>query len=436
MVLKHSLGGSSEKPALDTSLMELILATSNVNKAWKQVKSNGGSPGIDGITVERFPDFFRPRWPKIKQALHQGYYIPKSVKRVEIPKKSGGTRKLGVPTVLDRVIQQAMAQVLGSLFDPGFSEASFGFRPSRSAHGAIKWIHGYVKSGYRFAVDVDIEKFFDNVNHDILMHQVSQKVHDKSVLKLIGRYLRAGVLEKDGSRSPSPVGTPQGGPLSPLLSNILLHELDMELERRQLCFARYADDFVIVTKSKEEGEAMMKEVTAFLDSKLRLTVNTAKSAVVPVEKCEFLSFTFRRQKITWTLAAFKEFQYRIKKLTGRSWGVSMAYRMEQIRLYVTGWMNYFGIAEYYSPIQDIDNWIRRRLRMCYWKAWRHVRTKVRKLKELGVPESFAKMTGSSSKSYWKLSKTYATNAGMSNEWLEKQGLVNVKSLWCKAQGYT
>ena len=307
MVLKHSLGGSSEKPALDTSLMELILATSNVNKAWKQVKSNGGSPGIDGITVKRFPDYFRPRWPKIKQALLQGYYIPKPVKRVEIPKKSGGTRKLGVPTVLDRVIQQAMAQVLGSMFDPGFSEASFGFRPNRSAHGAIKRIHGYVKSGYRFAVDVDIEKFFDNVNHDILMKQVSRNVHDKSVLKLIGRYLRAGVLEKDGSRSPSPVGTPQGGPLSPLLSNILLHELDVELERKQQCFARYADDFVIVTKSKDEGEVMMKEVTAFLDRKLRLTVNSTKSAVVPVDKCEFLSFTFRKGKITWTDEAFKDF---------------------------------------------------------------------------------------------------------------------------------
>ena len=436
MVLKTKFGESSEKPALNTALIELVLANDNIARAWKQVKSNGGSPGIDDVDIEQFPEHFRPRWQRIKAALEQGYYIPKPVKRVEIPKKSGGIRKLGVPTILDRVIQQALAQVLSPIFDPGFSEASFGFRPKRSAHGAIKRIHDYVKAGYRYAVDIDIEKFFDNVNHDILMHYISQKVRDKTLLKLIGRYLRAGVREKNGSTLPTTVGTPQGGPLSPLMSNILLHELDKELEKHKHCFARYADDLLIVTKTQAEGETAMEEVKTFLQKKLQLKVNTTKSKVVLVEQCSFLSFTFRNQKISWTEEAFNDFCYNIRRLTWRSWGVSMAHRYKELKLYVVGWMNYFGLSQLYKPIQNIDNWIRRRIRMCYWKQWRYTRTKIRKLIELGVPEKFAILTGSSSKSYWHLAKTYASNAGMSNEWLSQQGLVNVKALWCKAQGYT
>lgn len=418
------------------SLMEVILSNGNIAEAWKQVKRNGGSPGIDGISVEQFPEYFRPRWKRIKQALLKGYYIPAPVARVEIPKKTGGTRKLGIPTVLDRMIQQAIAQVLNTIFDHGFSEASYGFRPKRSAHGAIRRIHESVKSGYRYAVDVDIEKFFDNVDHDILMHKVARKVGDKRVLKLIGRYLRAGVRERNGQDSPSLIGTPQGGPLSPLLSNIMLHELDCEMERKWYRFARYADDFVVVTKTKAEGEQILADITAFLKVKLKLTVNATKSKVVPIEECSFLGFTFRNKKIIWTEKSFNEFQYRVKRYTCRSWGVSMKERLEKLSRYIRGWMNYFGISQFYRPIQDIDNWIRRRIRMCYWKMWRKCRTKVRNLIRLGIPIRLAIINGSSNKSYWRLSKTPAVNAAMSNEWLEKQGLVNVKSLWCKSQGYT
>ena len=424
-----------EKPALNDSMMDLILTSENMQKAWKQVKRNGGSPGIDGMTIEKFPEYLRKRWHKIRQALLLGYYVPAPVLRVEIPRKSGGKRMLGIPTVLDRVIQQAISQVLNPIFDPDFSDSSFGFRPGRSAHGAVKQVNRYVKSGYRYAVDLDLEKFFDTVNHDILMHLVARKVQDKSVLRLIGRYLRAGIRDREGNTIPTSIGTPQGGPLSPLLSNILLDQFDRELERRNLRFARYADDAIILARSLYDGKTILSEITMFLGRKLKLVVNQKKSKVAKITECSFLGFTFKGKKIRWTERSFQDFHYQLKYLTRRSWGVSMEYRIYKLNQYVRGWMNYYGISQYYRPVQDLDNWLRRRIRMCYWKQWRYPRTKVRKLMELGVPKDFAIMTGASSKSYWHLSKTFSTNAGMSNEWLEKQGLVNIKSLWCKAQGY-
>lgn len=424
-----------EKPALNDSMMDLILSSENMHKAWKQVKRNGGSPGADGMTIEKFPDYLRRRWVKIKQALLLGYYVPSPVLRVEIPKKSGGKRMLGIPTILDRVIQQAISQVLNPLFDPDFSESSFGFRPGRSAHGAIWQVNKYVKAGHRYAVDLDLEKFFDTVNHDVLMRHVAKKVKDKSVLKLIGRYLRAGIKDKDGIFIPTDIGTPQGGPLSPLLSNILLDNFDKELERRDLRFARYADDALIVTKRLCDGKAILNEISDYLSRKLKLVVNRKKSKVGKITECSFLGFTFKGKKIRWTESSFREFHYQLKHLTRRSWGVSMEYRLRKLNQYIRGWMNYYGISQYYRPLQSIDEWLRRRIRMCYWKQWRYPRTKVRKLMELGVPKDFAIMTGASSKSYWHLSKTFSTNAGMSNDWLEKQGLINIKDLWCKAQGF-
>lgn len=436
MVLETIKRRTMEKPALNETLMELVMSKGNVHNAWKQVKANAGGPGIDGISVEQFLKRIGPRWDKIKHAVLKGYYVPAPVRRVEIPKKSGGTRKLGVPTVLDRVIQQALAQVLTQIFDSGFSENSFGFRPKKSAHGAIKRVHECVKQGYGWAVDVDLEKFFDTVDHDTLMHYLGLKVRDKLVLKLIGRYLRAGFVDKEGKKHPCPVGTPQGGPISPILSNILLHELDLELERRGLSFARYADDFVIVTKTRDEGEQVLKEISEFLDRRLHLKVNALKSKVVPIRECEFLGFTFNAKKIFWTQRAYADFRHRIKELTGRSWGVSMEHRLEQLRLYVRGWINYFGISQHYAPIPGIDEWIRRRIRMCLWKQWRHPRTRVRKLLDLGVPEHLAVPAGASSKSYWRSSKSYAINLGVSNKWLDSLGVPSVKALWCKAQGYT
>lgn len=416
--------------------MDLILSSGNMQRAWKQVKRNAGSPGIDGMSIEDFPEYLRKRWDKIKRALQQGYYVPSPVLKVEIPKKSGGLRLLGIPTILDRVIQQAISQVLNPIFDPGFSENSFGFRPGRSAHGAVRQVNTYVKSGYKYAVDLDLEKFFDTVDHDILMHNVAKKVRDKSVLKLIGRYLRAGIQDKEGKSSSTDRGTPQGGPLSPLLSNILLDNFDKELERRKLRFVRYADDAIIMAKRLCDGQSILDEVSDYLNLKLKLVVNQKKSKVGKITECSFLGFMFKGKKIRWTESSFADFHYQLKYLTRRSWGVSMAYRLRKLNQYIRGWMNYYGISQYYRPLQDIDEWLRRRIRMCYWKQWRYPRTKVRKLMELGIPKDFAIMTGASSKSYWHLSKGYATNAGMSNKWLEEQGLINIKDLWCKIQGYS
>ena len=425
-----------EKPALNKTLMDLIISPDNMQNAWKQVKRNNGSPGMDHVSINTFPIMMQKRWDKIKRALNEGYYIPSPVLKVEIPKKSGGKRMLGIPTVLDRVIQQAISQILQPLFDENFSDSSFGFRPRRSAHGAIKQVQNYVKSGYKYTVDLDLEKFFDTVNHDILMNIVAQKVEDKKVLKLIGKYLRAGIQNKRGDTIPTMVGTPQGGPLSPLLSNILLDRFDKELERKGIKFARYADDAILLVKRKRDAEMIFKEVTIFLEKNLKLKVNRSKSKVGKISESQFLGFRFVGKKIRWNESAFEDFRYNLKRFTKRSWGVSMAYRIRKLNEYIRGWMNYYGISQFYSPLQDIDNWLRRRIRMCYWKQWRYPRTKVRKLMELGIPQKYAIMTGASSKSYWHLSKGYATNAGMSNQWLEEQGLINIKARWCKAQGYS
>lgn len=400
-----------EKPALNSTLMDLVVSSENMHKAWKQVRQNGGSPGVDGITIEKFPVHLQNRWKRIRQALLSGYYVPSPVLRVEIPKKSGGKRMLGIPTVLDRVIQQAITQVLSPIFDPYFSDCSFGFRTGKSAHGAVKKVHDYVVSGSSHAVDLDLEKFFDTVNHDILMHLVGLKVKDKCLMRLIGRYLRAGILTKEGDILPSTVGTPQGGPLSPLLSNILLDVFDKELEKRNLRFARYADDAIILIENQLAGEEVLADITQFLHKKLKLIVNEEKSKVVPVRKCSFLGFTFINKKIRWTEEAFMDFRYQIKHLTRRSWGVSMKYRYFKLAQYIRGWMNYYGISEYYRPIPGLDEWLRRRIRMCYWKQWRRCRTKVNNLKKMGVPLYWAIKSGTSSHSYWKMSKTYSTNVG-------------------------
>lgn len=366
----------SSEPRED--LLERIVARDNVLCAWKRVKANKGAAGMDGMTVEDFAAYAREHWPAIREAILAGTYQPGPVRRVEIPKPTGGMRPLGIPTVLDRLIQQAIAQVLMPVFDPGFSEHSFGFRPGRSAHGAARKVHGYVREGYRVAVDMDLSKFFDSVNHDALMHRVARKVRDKRVLKLIGAYLRAGVMVNDRLQE-TRTGVPQGGPLSPLLANIMLDDLDRELEKRGHRFARYADDFIIVVKSIRAGERVMASVARFVERRLKLQVNAAKSRVAKVGDAQFLGFTFKAGQIRWSEAAFREFKRRIKLLTGRSWFVSMQYRMEKLAQYVRGWMNYYGLSKYYRPIPAVDEWLRRRVRMCYWKQWRYCRTKVGRL---------------------------------------------------------
>jgi RNA-directed DNA polymerase len=417
-------------PALSDDLMERVLAPETLRKAWHQVKANHGAPGVDGMTVEDFPAFAREHWPSIGQALRDETYQPAPVRRTEIPKRHGhGKRLLGIPTVVDRIIQQAIARVLGAIFDPEFSASSFGFRPGRSAHQAVTQIQGYIKRGYKVAVDLDLAKFFDRVSHDALMARVARKVRDKALLRLIGKYLRAGVLVGEDLQ-PTETGVPQGSPLSPLLSNILLDDLDKELERRGHRFARYCADFLIVVKSSRAGERVKASLTQFLQQHLKLEINEAKSTVGPTDACQFLGFTFRGTRIYWSPEAFQDFRYRVRKLTGRSWGVSMAYRIRKLNEYIRGWMHYFGLSQYYRPLPELDAWLRRRLRMCLWKQWRYVRTKVRELLKLGTARKTATLTALSRKGPWHLSRTLATQTGMTNQWLtETLGLVSIRALW-------
>ena len=419
-----------ESPDPNDHLLERILSQENMRKAWKRVKANKGAAGVDGMSIEAFPEFARQNWDKIRESLLAGIYQPSPVRRVEILKGTGGTRPLGIPTVLDRLIQQAIYQVLMPMFDPDFSDHSYGFRPGRSAHDAIYQVREYIREGYRVAVDMDLSKFFDTVNHDVLMHRVARKVRDKRVLRLIGKYLRAGVKVR-GRLQKTREGVPQGGPLSPLLANILLDDLDKELEKRGHKFARYADDFIILVKTERAGLRVKESITRFLNRKLKLKVNQDKSQVAPTDQTNFLGFTFKGTKIRWSDKAFREFKRRVRKLTGRSWFVSMAYRYKKLAQYLRGWMNYFGISEYYRPIPEIDHWLRRRVRMCYWKQWRYARTKVRELRKLGTFLNAAISVAISRKGPWHLARTLATQTGMTNQWLKDQGLLSVKELWVK-----
>jgi RNA-directed DNA polymerase len=428
------LAAPVEPPALRMShddLMEQIVDAANMERAWKQVKANRGAAGIDGITVAQFPDFVRPRWKAVCQSLLDGTYRPQPVRRKVIPKPDGsGERMLGIPTVLDRVIQQAVLQVLTPIFDPDFSASSFGFRPRRSAHGALKQVKRYVQAGYRMAVDMDLSKFFDRVQHDVLMARVARKIRDRRVLRLIGRFLRAGVMA-DGLVQTTEEGTPQGGPLSPLLANILLDDFDKELERRGLRFARYADDFIILVRSRRAGEDVKASVTRWLIRRLKLVVNEQKSQVAPVHQCRFLGFTFAGNRLRLTEKTLKRFKQRIRELTGRSRGVSMERRLQELNAYLRGWIHYFGLADTKMIFSDLDHWIRRRLRMCYWKQWKRPRTRIRNLLALGTPRDHAVATGASRKGYWRLSKTLATHTGMDKKWFLRLGLVFVRYAWGK-----
>lgn len=422
------------KPSLDAKLMGQVVERENVRRAWRQVKANRGAPGIDGQTIAETEIWLRTNWTTLRESLLSGTYQPWPLRRKAIPKPSGGERLLGIPVVVDRLIQQAIAQVLGPIFDPGFSESSFGFRPRRSAHGALRQVQAFLRAGYRIAVDLDIEKFFDRVNHDVLMVRVARKVTDRRILALIGRYLRAGVVVGDIVQ-PTDEGTPQGGPLSPLLANILLDDLDKELERRGHRFARYADDLQVLVKSRRAGERVMASLKRYLADELRLTVNEAKSRVAPINECVFLGFTFRGTKLRWSDKSFDEFRYRLKRFTGRSWGISMEERLKRLAWYLRGWMGYFGISDYYRPVPELDHWLRRRVRLCYWKQWRWCKTRIRNLLALGTSRRHAILTGLSRKGYWRLSKTLATQTGMTNEWLAKQGLISIRDQWMKAHGY-
>ena len=438
-------GRSLVQPAFDVCLLERILSRDNLHAAFERVESNDGAPGVDGVGVKDFHEWVKDQWSEILKSLWDGTYVPSPVLRCEIPKDNGTMRLLGIPTVLDRTIQQAISQIINPTFDQHFSNSSFGFRPARNCHQAVRKIRSYIREGHRIAVDVDLEKYFDTVNHDLLMERLGRRIKDKRVLRLIKSFLLSGVeirtkipakQGRGGYKAkiikqvdPTLEGVPQGGPLSPLLANIMLDDFDKELERRGHKFARYADDFIIVVKSQRAGERVLANVTKLLKKTFKLTVNEAKSQVVPTDECSFLGFTFKGTQIRWTEKSYKKFIARIKELTSRTWGVSMEHRFLKLRQYIVGWMGYYRLSEYYQPVADIDGWLRRRIRMCYLKQWGRMKTIIKKLLGLGVPIQRAVGLGRSSKAWWGRTKNPIIHEGLSNKYLKSQGLVNIKDQW-------
>jgi RNA-directed DNA polymerase len=413
-----------ERPANTESLMEEIVERANLTAALRRVKSNKGSPGIDGMTVAQLPGYLVEHWPALRAQLLQGTYQPQPVKRVEIPKPDGGSRKLGVPTVLDRFLQQAVLQVLQRDWDRTFSPHSYGFRPHRSAHQAVAQAQQYVAEGYGWVVDLDVEKFFDRVNHDKLMGQVAKRITDTRMRRLLRAFLTAGVLEQ-GLVSPTAEGTPQGGPLSPLLSNLVLDALDRELTRRGHRFVRYADDCNIYVRSQRAGQRVMASITRFITTTLKLTVNSAKSAVAPPGERTFLGFSFtrppapRRRLAPSTVLRFKG---KVRALTRRTRGVSLETMVRQLGTYLRGWRGYFGFCQTPSVLQDLDAWIRRRLRSVVWKQWRHGRTRFTELRRRGVGLVFATTTACSAHGPWRLSHSRALDVALPKAFFATLGL--------------
>jgi RNA-directed DNA polymerase len=415
----------AESPAIGERLMEEVCERENCKQALARVKANKGSPGVDGMTVHELPGFLTQQWPAIREQLLSGTYEPQPVKRVEIDKPDGGVRKLGIPTVLDRFIQQAVMQVLQRRWDPTFSDNSYGFRPGRSAHQAVEQAQRYITEGYRFVVDLDLEKFFDRVSHDRLLAKVAERVSDKRMLKLIRAFLRAGVME-GGLVSPVDEGTPQGGPLSPLLSNIVLDEFDRELERRALRFARYADDCNVYVRSRRAGERVMKSITRFITTKLKLRVNEQKSAVARPWERKFLGFSFTSAltpKRRIAPKAVARCQGRIRELTQRTRGVSTEKMAEDLARYLRGWIGYFGKCETPSVLQSLEEWTRRRLRSAIWKQWKRGRTRFAELRQRGVGKDLAAQTAGSAHGPWRLANSPALALALPNAYFASLGIL-------------
>ena len=390
------------------NLFDRVLSRENMVEAWKRVKANKGSAGVDGRSIDETAEYLKTQWPRIREELQSGHYRPQAVRRVEIPKPGGGIRELGIPTVVDRLIQQALLQVLQPLIDPTFSEFSFGFRPGRNAHGAVQTAKQYVQDGYQIVVDVDLEKFFDRVNHDILMDRVAKRIADKRILRLIRRYLQAGIMA-DGVVLERSEGTPQGSPLSPLLANVLLDEVDKELERRGHKFVRYADDSNVYVRSRRAGERVLQSLKR-LYAKLHLKVNESKTAVGPTFGRKFLGYCFRRWssntvKIAVAPKALETFKHRIREITCRSGGRSLEQVAEQLRRYLPGWKSYFHLAQTPRTFKGLDSWIRHRLRAVQLKHWKRGRTVYREVLKMGASSELAAMAASRVQGWWHHSQS-------------------------------
>ena len=419
-------GGKGRNQPDTSRLLEVILDKDNLNQAYQRVKKNGGKHGVDGMKVDELLPYLRQDGEALKQSILSGKYKPQPVRRVEIPKPDGGIRLLGIPTVTDRMLQQGITQVLSPIFEEEFSNSSYGFRPGRNAHQAIEQARAYINEGYTTVVDIDLEKFFDRVNHDKLMYLLSKRIEDKRVLKLIRGYLESGIMI-GGLTSPSSEGTPQGGPLSPLLSNIMLHELDKELERRGHRFCRYADDCNIYVKSKRSGERVMESIGEFIEGKLKLRINREKSAVESPGKRKFLGFSFYFKKGEARICIHKKslarIKAKVKTLTMRSNGKSIGEKIEKLTSLIVGWVNYYKIADMRSHCKRLDEWMRRRLRMCIWKYWKLVRTRFKKLIELGISKFKAWEYANTRKGYWHTANSPILARSLTNAYFSDIGLV-------------